>query len=69
MSNVVDMAGPEPDLAGVDEPRMEFVRQLVAGLPPARQKRLIIMAALQDVAFLSRDEARALLQEMGLRSA
>jgi hypothetical protein len=52
-----------------NEARIEWLYSVVEGLPPARQKRLIVQAALSEVAFLTPDEAERLLSSLGLEAA
>tara|TARA_R110000868_G_scaffold87274_6_gene244238 strand:- start:292 stop:489 length:198 start_codon:yes stop_codon:yes gene_type:complete len=52
-----------------NEARMEWLYSVVEGLPKARQKRLIVQAALSEVGFLTPDEAERLLSSLGLEGA
>ena len=52
-----------------NEARVEWLYSVVEGLPPARQKRLIVQAALSEVGFLTPYEAERLLSSLGLEAA
>jgi hypothetical protein len=58
-----------PPVSVPNEPRVEFMYSVVEGLPPARQKRLIVQAALSEVGFLTPYEAQRLLSSLGLEAA
>lgn len=49
-----------------NDPRVEFMYCVLEGLPPARQKRLIVMAALEPVGFLTIQQAHDMLGSLGL---
>lgn len=49
--------------------RHEFLFDACDGLPPARQKRLIVRAAMPEVGFIEADDARVLLSALGLEGA
>ncbi len=50
-----------------NEPRQEFMFDCCDGLPPARQKRLILRARSPEVQFLNFATAEILLDALGLR--
>lgn len=51
-----------------NEARIEWLYSVVEGLPKARQKRLIVQAALSEVGFLTPYEAERLLSSLGLEA-
>ena len=50
-----------------NDPRHEFLFDACDGLPPARQKRLILRARSPEVQFLDAADAEVLLDALGLR--
>ena len=50
-----------------NDPRQEFMFDVFAGLPPARQKRLILRARSPEVDFLADADAEILIDVLGLR--
>lgn len=52
-----------------NDARMEFMYEVVDGLPPARQKRLIVRAAMEEVNFITPLSARIMLESLNLRDA
>ncbi len=51
-----------------NDPRQEFMLDCCDGLPPARQKRLILRARSPEVQFLDAADADVLLDALGLRA-
>ncbi len=51
------------------EPRIEFLYDVCEGLPPARQKRIILRARDPSVDFLTESEATILIDSLGLADA
>ena len=52
-----------------NDPRSEFMFDVCDGLPPARQKRLILRARSPEVGFIDDATATILLDALGLREA
>ena len=52
-----------------NDPRQEFMFDCCDGLPPARQKWLILRARSPEVGFLDDAAAEILLDALGLRDA
>ncbi len=50
-----------------NDPRQEFLLDCLDGLPPARQKRLILRARSPEVQFLDAADADVLIDALGLR--
>ncbi len=50
-----------------NDPRQEFMFDCCDGLPPARQKRLILRARSSEVQFLDAADADVLIDALGLR--
>ena len=50
-----------------NDPRQEFMFDCCDGLPPARQKRLILRACSPEVQFLDGVDAEVLIDVLGLR--
>ena len=50
-----------------NDPRQEFLFDCCDGLPPARQKRLILRARSSEVQFLDAVDADVLIDALGLR--
>ena len=50
-----------------NDARMKFMYDVLDGLPPARQKRLIMRAAMEDIAFVTPLTARILLESLDLK--
>ncbi len=50
-----------------NDPRQEFLFDCCDGLPPARQKRLIVRARSPEVQFLDAADAEVLIDALGLR--
>jgi hypothetical protein len=53
----------------VNDPRLEFIFDLAEGLPPARQKRLVMRARDPEVGLLDDQQAEIALDALGLRAA
>ncbi len=51
-----------------NDPRQEFIFDCCDGLPPARQKRLILRARSSVVQFLDTADADVLIDALGLRA-
>ena len=51
-----------------NDPRQEFLFDCCDGLPPARQKRLILRARLPEVGFIDAADADVLIDALGLRA-
>ena len=51
-----------------NDPRQEFIFDCCDGLPPARQKRLILRARSSEVQFLDTADADVLIDALGLRA-
>ncbi len=51
-----------------NDPRQEFMFDCCDGLPPVRQKRLILRARSPEVGFLDDATAEILLDALGLRA-
>jgi hypothetical protein len=49
-----------------NEPRIEFMYDVLEGHPPARQKRIILRAADPQVAFLTPEQATRLISSLGI---
>lgn len=52
-----------------NNPKHEFLFDVCDGLPPARQKRLILRARSPEAGFLDDAAAEILLDALGLREA
>ncbi len=52
-----------------NDPQQEFMFDCCDGLPPARQKRLILRARSPEVQFLDAADAGVLIDALGLREA
>ncbi len=52
-----------------NDARTEFMFDVLDGLPPARQKRLILRARRPEVAFIEDQDADVLLSALGLKEA
>lgn len=52
-----------------NDARNEFILSCCEGLPPARQKRLILQARSHEVGFIGDGDAEILIDALGLRSA
>ena len=52
-----------------NDPRMEFMFGALDGLPPARQKRLILEARQPHVGILSDELAATMIDALGLKGA
>jgi hypothetical protein len=52
-----------------NNPQQEFLFDCCQGLPPSRQKRLIMRARSQEVGFLGDQDTEILIDALGLRSA
>ena len=52
-----------------NDARMEFMFDCLDGLPPARQKRLILRARRPEVAFIEDQDADVLMSSLGLQGA
>lgn len=50
-----------------NDPRQEFMFDICDGLPPARQKRLILRASSPEVKFLDVADADVLINALGLQ--
>ena len=50
-----------------NDPRQEFLFDCCDGLPPARQKRLILRARSPEVQFLDDVDAEVLIDALGIR--
>ena len=50
-----------------NDPRTEFLFDCCDGLPPARQKRIILRARSPEVQFLDAADADVLIDALGLR--
>ena len=57
----------EDTIKPTNHARMEFMYSVCDGLPRARQKRLIVMAALHDIRFITPQEAQILIDSLGLK--
>lgn len=49
--------------------RMEWLFDCLQDMPPARQKRLVLMARTAEVGFLDEVDAEIVLNSLGLREA
>ena len=67
MSKIVDFL-PRIDCP-TNEARIEWLFCCMEGLPPARKKRLIVIAAMEEVGFLTPGEAHMLLSSLGLEAS
>ena len=52
-----------------NNPREEFMFDICEGLPPARQKRLILRAGYPEVNFIDQATATILLDALGIQEA
>lgn len=52
-----------------NDARMEFLYEVIEDLPPARQKRLIMRAAMDEVRFIDRLAASIMLESLNLKDA
>lgn len=52
-----------------NHPRMEWLFSCVEGMPPGRQKTLILQSRSPEVAFLDDGEADVMLDALGIRMA
>ena len=52
-----------------NDARMEFMFDVLDGLPPARQKRVILRARRPEVAFIEDQDAEVLLSALRLKEA
>ena len=52
-----------------NDPRVEFMFDVLDGLPPARQKRVILRARSPEVAFIEDQDAEVLLSALRLNEA
>ena len=50
-----------------NDPQQEFLFDVCEGLPPARQKRLILRASSPEVKFLDAADADVLINALGLQ--
>lgn len=65
--NVVGRIGPRPQ--PTNNCRQEWVRTIIEGYPPARQKLIIVEAAMPELDILTQQEASELLAACGLEAA
>lgn len=66
MSEICPLAYIYPTATATNNPRIEFMYSILEGLPPARQKRLLVEAALSDIGFLTEQEAGEVMSSLGL---
>lgn len=52
-----------------NHPRMEWMFSCVEGMPPARQKTLILQSRSPEVAFLDDSEVDVMLDALGIQEA
>lgn len=61
----IDPPIPKPQ----NEARMEWLYNAISDKPPARQKYLIVQAAMEEVGFLSGWDAHVMLCSLGLEES
>ena len=64
-SAIVRLSIPQPRLT--NDPRHEFIFAACDGLPPARQKRLVMMARDPQLGLLTDTDAEILIDALGLK--
>ena len=64
-SSIVRLPIPPPRLT--NDPRHEFIFAVCEGLPPVRQKRLVMMARDPQLGLLTDTDAEILIDALGLK--